>query len=138
MATPPRSPLASHVAEACAALPRRPADFSTHRGEIRGRPRPCSREGLRRSVTAALSVALACLSLGAQLCPPTDEPFLALGQAPQVWPESPEKQRLCDQAERGIGPRPTSVLSAPREEDRGEERSEERRVGKECRSRWSP
>ena len=39
--------------------------------------------------------------------------------------------------EKSIG-RQTYLADASRKEDDAEHRSEERRVGKECRSRWSP
>ncbi len=51
------------------------------------------------------------------------------------WPAT--REELIDYAQRSGAP--LEVIENLQEiEDEGEPRSEERRVGKECRSRWSP
>src|SRR5438128_12554071 len=65
-------------------------------------------------------------------------------EPPDEWPAEPirqavVRQRAEDAAQHAARDRhPQAHLSLRREVAGGRHRSEERRVGKECRSRWSP
>src|SRR2546429_7826117 len=75
-------------------------------------------------------------------------PWLAPSQTPQSArredegeaPEPAERPECPDEEEAAGGLGDLAVMCPPHVDDRHacRERSEERRVGKECRSRWSP
>src|ERR1044072_787929 len=87
-------------------------------------PSLTTRQGVRAASGVAMQVAPLMLSRPSPFTPNA-------GWTAQVW----SLGMISGWAEAGVVERTTATKSAATKSDR---RSEERRVGKECRSRWSP
>ena len=103
--------------------PRRPRNPAPRGGDRKARPdgwTPARRAVLLRAVASGLSMARACDQVGLSAA--------SLSRL-RARPHEAAFSRLIDDA------RAIAAMNARKAE---EARSEERRVGKECRSRWSP
>ena len=62
----------------------------------------------------------------------------AVGMGKDLYDNVPAAKELFEKANEILGFRITDIMFAGTDEELKQTRSEERRVGKECRSRWSP